>query len=242
MGKEHSSKADHEPQKRLTTESETRLLQSHNEDPDPDDHIRRYIVLKADDWGVSFDEAAKRSMALLCDQMSRSENIIVVITAFPSERTSLKASRERNRTLAQDIRSFGWGCSPVLGGFTKTAEDGQVREVHEELFVVNASGVGAISNILRLLQKYDQEAALVKLPNRTDAMLLFPDGKTESVGRWNADPEQMSNLYARMRLGTNDRQFRFVAGSDDSVMTRYAVHTFFKSPPPRKRKGIFDEK
>lgn len=196
---------------------------------EPDDLIGRYIEFKAEQEGISFNEAAERSMARLYGQIHN--KAVVIVTAFRSER-SLAENRAMNRSLANDLRSLHWGYTPVLGGFVEKTAEGEKR-VHEESFFVNATGdYGSIvATVRKLLEKYEQEAALVKLPEQPDAVLLWANGTTSPVGQWHADPDQMAQYYTRMRSGPAGRQFKFEAAGDDSMMTRYAVDDFF-----RKRK------
>jgi hypothetical protein len=111
-------------------------------------------------------------------------------------------------------------------------EDGEEKKVHahEESFFVNAQGDPGhvVATTVKLLNKYQQEAAIIKTPDEPQAMLLSASGSTAPVGQWHADPQLMAQYYTRMRSGPKNRQFKFVAAGDDSRMTRMAVDNFFK--------------
>jgi hypothetical protein len=194
----------------------------------------RYLEYKARQDGVSLEEAASRSLGRLFGQVSGSPNTLVIITAFRGENT-LAINRGRNARLSGDLRGYGWGFTPVLGGFVETTPDRdgrpQQQRVHEESFFVNASGdaQGVTAKVASLLKKYQQEAALVKYSGDDAASLLYPNGQTVGVGRWQADPKLMATYYTRMRKGPVDRQFAFEAAGDDSIMTRMAVDLYFRS-------------
>ena len=189
--------------------------------------ITRYIEYKASEQNVSLDEAAGRSLGKLFTKIQVSSNPLVIITAFRNER-SLSDNRNLNRQLAADIRQLGWGYTPVLGGFLeKVDSEGQQKEirVHEESFFVNATGSPqqVMSQVVNLLNKYQQEAALIKLPDNDQVLLLSANGATMPIGIWHADPQLMATYYTRMRKGPPNRQFTFEAAGDDSRMTRMIV-------------------
>jgi hypothetical protein len=68
---------------------------------------------------VSLEEAARRSLGRVFGQVSGSPNTLVIITAFRGENT-LAINRGRNARLSGDLRGYGWGFTPVLGGFVET--------------------------------------------------------------------------------------------------------------------------
>lgn len=198
-------------------------------DDDPDDKIGRYIQMKAFEANVSIEEAAKSSMSRLFHHM-QSEKPIVIITGFRHEQ-NLRQNRGSNVSLAADIRKLGWGYTPVVGGFVEKDQEGNDVHVQEESLFVNADGDSkhVLTLIQNLLKKYNQEAALVKLPEDPVAVLLWSDGRTTPAGEWKADPDLMATYYTRMRSGARNRQFKFEAAGDDSKMTRWAVDLFFKN-------------
>lgn len=201
-----------------------------NNGSDPEDKIGRFIQMKANEWNVSLSEAAERSMARLYGQIADNDKIVIILTAFRHE-NDLKTNRRLNVSLGSDLRSLGWGFTPVIGGFVEKGEDGKDVHVQEESLFVNATGDSGhvIATVHKLLQKYEQQAALVKLPDDPIAVLLWDDGHTTPAGKWRADPHQMAQYYTQMRNGPVGRQFKFEAAGDDSVMTRMAVENFFKS-------------
>jgi hypothetical protein len=198
--------------------------------PEPDDKIGRFIHMKAHEWNVSITEAAQRSMARLYGQIANNEKTVIILTAFRHE-NDLKTNRQLNVSLGADLRKLGWGYTPVMGGFVEKGEGGKDVHVQEESLFVNATGDPGqvVSTVHELLKKYQQQAALVKLPDDPVAVLLWDDGHTTPAGQWHADPQQMAQYYTQMRSGPPGRQFKFEAAGDDSVMTRMAVENFFKN-------------
>ena len=198
--------------------------------PDPDDKIGRFIHMKAHEWNVGITEAAERSMARLYGQIANNDKTVIILTAFRHE-NDIKTNRQLNVSLGADLRKLGWGYTPVMGGFVEKGEGGKDVHVQEESMFVNATGDPGqvVSTIHKLLQKYQQQAALVKLPDDPVAVLLWDDGHTTPAGQWHADPQQMAQYYTQMRSGPLGRQFKFEAAGDDSVMTRMAVENFFKN-------------
>ena len=85
------------------------------------------------------------------------------------------------------------------------------------------------AKVISLLGKYQQEAALVKYAGSDTASLLYPNGQSVEVGRWQGDPKLMATHYTRMRKGPSARQFAFEAAGDNSNMTRMAVELYFRS-------------
>lgn len=215
-------------------------------DFDPEDAIGRYTQMQAEQLGITYAEAAERSMARLYGQIGSGKDIIVILTAFRSERPPgcasnpsecltgdklLAMNRDANRQLVMDIRGLGWGYTPVLGGFMEKLSTGGEKRVHEESFFITATGnqQKVVASVQKLVEKYDQDAALIKLPDNPQAMLLFRNGSTAPVGEWHADPTQMATYYTRMKGGPKGRQFKFEAAGNDSNMSRWAVDTWFKN-------------
>lgn len=191
---------------------------------DDDDNIGNFIKYKAKATGISISEAAERSLGRIRAHVE-GDKTIVIITAFRSER-SLKENRNLNRLLASDIRSLNWGYIPVLGGFIEDTAEGKKRVQEESFFVSIPSELGNVTpKVLELLNKYQQEAALLKFSNE-DAYLLFSDGNKTPVGKWYPDPAQIAPYYTLMRNGPRNRQFKFEATGDDSVVTRWAVYSY----------------
>ena len=118
-------------------------------------------------------------------QAGESKSVTFVMTACRCERTA-DENKALNRSLAQDIRSFGWGYFPVFLGLTERimSADGAKEKVHvrEESFLVTATGDHGevVPKICSLLKKYGQEGALMKSPNE-DAVLLYRDGSASAV-------------------------------------------------------------
>lgn len=201
---------------------------------DTENHLARYLEYKAHSDGIDIEEAARRSIGRLFSQLEKGNEAYVIISAFRGT-NSLAANRRANMALANDIRGLGWGFTPVLGGFVETSPDPQgqpqERRVHEESYFVAASGdpTSVKRGIVGLLHRYQQEAALLKLPGDDQALFINQAGATNPVGQWKADPKLMAIYYTRMRHGAPNRQFTFEAAGDGSVMTRTIVDAYFRN-------------
>lgn len=178
------------------------------------DPFARYLEYKANQDGVDMDEPASRSLGRLFAQVSGSPNTLVIITAFRGENT-LAVNRARNAQLSSELRGLGWGFTPVLGGFVETTPDRdgrpQQQRVQEESFFVNASGDarGVTARVISLLGKYQQEAALLKFAGSETASLLYPNGQTVEVGRWQGDPDAGADRRPGARAGGSQRSRTF---------------------------------
>lgn len=197
-------------------------------------NIWRYIEYKASQDDVSLDEAARRSLSRAW-QLSNDPSVnIAIITAFRGE-NDLPTNLSRNVQLSLDIRQAGYGFIPVAGGFVERIRDGQGKETGEEQKVEENSFFISSQDppeqfkktILELVNKYNQEAALVRYVGEEDAHLLNANGSQFKVGKWAID--KLADYYTRMVKGPPDREFVFEAAGDDSVMTQYAVKKFLES-------------
>jgi len=193
------------------------------------DRIRRYVEYKAQQDSVTYSEAASRSLSRMWHVFSQMEGkMVAILTAFRGERT-LSQNRIKNQGLESDLRSFGWGYTPVLGGFEEKVrsdngdETGETRKVDsEESYVVIADfSHDVTANIVSLLKKYGQEAAIIKYPGEEIAKLVDSNGIESNLGRWT--PDQMAQYYTKMRKGPANRQFAFEAAGDSSRTTQMAV-------------------
>lgn len=195
---------------------------------DSEDYIESYIEYKALTENITLKEAANRSLARL--QTLATSKAIVIITAFRGENT-LTHNRGLNVLLKKDIRQLGWGYTPVSGGFVEESANGQKTHVREESFFVSPTGneKEITNNVINLITKYKQDAALVKFPEIENAYLVSTSGEKTNVGKWHADPQLMAQYYTRMRKGPSNRQFTFEAVGDDSLYTRMVVDNFFKN-------------
>jgi hypothetical protein len=202
-----------------------------------DDRIRRYVEYKADEWGVPYVEAARRSLGRMYAAIaSNPRSPIAILTAFRGERP-LMANRAMNRELEGDLRRLGWGYVPVMGGFVEKVRDAEGKETgeakkidSEESYVVT----GPMDNPERfrsdlggLLHKYGQEAAVMKLPGDENAYLLNANGTIMSIGKWSNN--KMADYFTRMVKGPPGRQWNFEAAGDDSRTTRMLVDKFFEA-------------
>ncbi|MCX7387287.1 MAG: hypothetical protein NTX48_11530 [Planctomycetales bacterium] len=197
--------------------------------PNDDDHIGRYIHVKAHMLGIKLSEAGKLCLARLFDAALSARNVVVILTAFRNDHT-LQQNRLSNVSLHSDIRHLGWGCTPLAGIYVEMVKPVEMHVEYEESLFVNATGSPpqVIAATLRLLHKHQQKAALVRMADN-EVLTFFADGTTQPLGQWRPDPEHVSQNYAQMKIQLPIRQFRFKAAGDDSVMTRMAVEAFFRN-------------
>lgn len=174
-------------------------------------------------------EAAIRSLARLRALAHDPRTNLAIMTAFRGE-YDLRTNLLRNRALAYDLRSAGLGFVPVVGGFRERAHDvsgqetGEVAPVEEEsYFVVDLTGAADAfqSAILRLVRKYQQEGAVLKLAGKSAADLLTVEGDKERLGEWSLN--RAADYYTRLRKGPPGRSFVFEAAGDSSLITQRLV-------------------
>ena len=203
-----------------------------------DSHVWRYVRYRAAMDKVSFAEAARSSLAHMYDIANRMDTSLAIITAFRHENVrdgSQGVNRALNQKLLFDIRELGYGVIPVAGGFKEDVLDsqgnptGEKVKVEEDSFLINAGNRAVDINkfrkdVLNLVQKYNQDSALVKYAGEDEARLLNKNGTETIVGKWT--PTQLATYYTRMVKGPPNREFTFEAAGDFSVMTQTAMHIF----------------
>lgn len=150
-----------------------------------------------------------------------------MITAFRGE-NPYEINLARYQQLAQDLRRFGFGFNPVVGVYVEKVRDpktgqetGETLRVEEQTFLV--SFPDTITNnrlsdlMLSLVQKYGQEAAVIKYGDFDDAFLLRNDGTQISFGKWNKN--RLAQFYSGMRYGADarNRSFTFEYADGEQV-------------------------
>lgn len=192
-----------------------------------DDHIRRHVAYLATKHGETLEEAANRSMARIWQQMDDNQNH-ALISAFRGERP-LDVNRVNNVSLAHDIRQHGWGYTPTLGGYREKIRDphtdketgeGRNIENEESYFITGGQDKDAFrEQILKLVQKYEQESAIIKYADDPIAHFIYNTGKEEPAGEWK--PSSLAKFYTRMRKGPGspvspERPRKFTFANPDS--------------------------
>lgn len=133
-----------------------------------------------------------------------------ILTAFRGE-YEYQENVQRNKALAADVRAMGYGFFYLDGHWIENPDTANQRLVKEDsLFVVTTNTQGFAKNILKLLKRYDQEAAVVK--HNLEAKLIFNDGTTNSLGKLH--PGKMGTVYSKLR-GKPDQTFIFEHERDD---------------------------
>jgi len=116
-----------------------------------------------------------------------------------------------NQQLEKDLRAMNLGFFKVQGHW-KECQDSSISwqdcpkdqlkdSVEESFFIPNINN----EQLLGLTQKYNQDAAVYgDKENPGEAFLLFKNGSTENIGKFNAN--KVSNAYSQMK---GDRSFLF---------------------------------
>ena len=197
-----------------------------------EDRIRRYVEYKAEQDKVPFNEAARRSLARVFDLITNyPDSPFVILTAFRGEKT-LVANRAANRLMENDLRELGWGYIPVLGGYVEKVRDEDGNETGETKKIDSEESYFCVGNgdikkdVLNLLAKYQQEAAIIRPAGSPDAILISANGSETVVGKFT--PNQLADYFTKMRKGPPGRQFSFEAAGDSSRTTQMAVDKFFE--------------
>ncbi len=207
--------------------SKEHIIQTHG-----DTDITRYVAYLANRDQVSYSEAAVKSLSRIYTLVQDVSIDIAIMTAFRSER-KFHENMAKNWHLQGDIRSQGWGSVPVMGFFVEKVRDendqetGEKRDVNEHsYFIVSKERPKEfISKIKLLVNKYEQESAIVRLAGDENAYLLHSTGELESQGVWKTG--SISEYYTKMRKGPPDRKFRFEAAGDKSLSTMMVVDNFW---------------
>jgi hypothetical protein len=185
--------------------------------------------------GISLEEAARRSLARTWE-LAQGEKVMVLITAFDPQFTYEK-NVARNTNLMTDIINAKFGFTPLYGYWPyenidpKTGE--KVRtQTREDSFLVSApekmpnATLKAI--VLGWIQKYQQEAAVIKYIDSDIAYSLHADGTESQLGKWSIN--RLADMYSQMKYGANaaNRSFVFEAADKFSWSTKLAIHAMEK--------------
>lgn len=208
------------------------------------DFPRRYVEYIAHTEGCDLKEAARRSLSRIFRIFTEPKRNVAILTAFRDDYT-LPENRQRNRQLMADIRRLGYGFVPVIGGWIEKQDSGEFRPVEEESIVVSGpmvervftdgpveapgreAGLQFQANIHKLVRKYDQDGALLKLSGSKSAIILEKSGNTFSLGPWSLN--KAAENYTKMRGGgQKGRKFAFEAAGNESSTTRQSVKRFFE--------------
>jgi len=196
-----------------------------------DNHIDRHVQYLAAKHDETLQEAARRSLSRIWRQMDDGKNH-AVITAFRGEKP-LPQNRSANAILANDMRTFGWGFIPILGGFREKIRDdsgeetGAEKDVNEESFFATGTDDKTIFNkqLLSLIKKHEQEAAIIKYHDDPVAHLLNYDGSEVPLGQWKKD--SLAQYYTKLQKGPEDRKFTFEAAGDLTRMALMSIDAMF---------------
>jgi hypothetical protein len=145
---------------------------------------------------------------------------VAILTAFRGE-FDTKTNIKRNKQMASEIRSAGYGYFFVDGQFIEnqgTPEEVKVKE--DSIFVVgkeNDSG-NLKSLIKKLGNKYNQDAVLYK-PEATDvAMLIFKDGSEDNIGKFKV--KSAADFLTMLKKGKGSFVFEDIR-TNPNYFTRY---------------------
>jgi hypothetical protein len=105
-----------------------------------------------------------------------------VITAF-RKAYSLKENKQRNRSLASFLSSYGYGLTEVSGIYVEDYGTSEATEVSEDVyFVVDLEDSGNLEEDLRYLgEKFDQDSILF-IPRPADMSILWGTNDAEFPG------------------------------------------------------------
>lgn len=124
-----------------------------------------------------------------------------MLTAFRGD-LSQEENVRRNLALGADTRGLGYGYFWLDGFYIENKGTPEERHVEEDsLFVSAPKGHSANfkEDILKLLTKYNQEAALFKPEGgKGEVFLLKTDGSMFRIGK-NLLPNQIAENYSRLR-------------------------------------------
>lgn len=155
-----------------------------------------------------FNESSERS-APRTYMMATGPKQMVLITAFRHE-YPLAQNILRNSQLAKDLRDKDYGFKMVYGGYgeevkdTKTGEPtGEKIDVTEDTFMAHPikdkPDTVFREEILELIRKYDQDAALIKYQGSPSGYFLDQSGQESSAGKF--VPDQAAQYFTQMRKG-----------------------------------------
>jgi hypothetical protein len=150
--------------------------------------------------------------------LSHAKNPFAVLTSFRDKYT-LKQNRDRNKKLEGDLRSIRAGGIKLIGHWEEAPDGmdwkeakklGKVEDIVEESYFIpkpkDVSVEEFRENILKLVKKYDQDAAV--FGDGKMVYLLFPDNSDMKLGpKLTAD--KMGQAWSKVRRGSG-RKVPFV--------------------------------
>jgi hypothetical protein len=185
--------------------------------------------------GISLKEAARRSLARSWE-LAQTGKVMALITAF-IQGSAYKQNIARNSMLASNIREAKFGYTPLYSYWLYEETDPKTsvvtkKKVQEDSFLVSAPVL--IPNkefrtiVLSWIQKYHQEAAVIKYADTDIANLLMANGTESQLGHWSVN--RLAEIYSQMKHGVNTpaRSFVFEAADDHSWSTKLAIQTVGK--------------
>ncbi len=181
--------------------------------------------------GISLEEAARRSLARTWE-LAQTGKVMVLITAFV-QGLSPDKNAARNAVLASSIRDAKFGYTPLYGYWAYETQDPETgvtakKKAREDTFLVSAPkkipNAELRSIVLGWLERFNQEAAVVKYGDSDIAHLLVANGEEKPLGRWSIN--RLASIYSQMRGGGDkpSRTFVFEAADDHSWSVRLAMN------------------
>jgi hypothetical protein len=181
--------------------------------------------------GISLEEAARRSLARTWE-LAQTGKVMVLITGF-IQGLAHEKNAARNAVLASDIRDAKFGYTPLYGYWVYDEADPETgvtskKKAREDTFLVSAPEripTGELRSIvLGWIQKFHQEAAVVKYADSDIANLLVANGEETPLGKWSIN--RLASIYSQMRGGGDrpSRTFVFEAADDHSWSARLAMN------------------
>ncbi len=181
--------------------------------------------------GISLEEAARRSLARTWE-LAQTGKVMVLITAFV-QGLSPDKNTARNAVLASSIRDAKFGYTPLYGYWAYDAADPETgvkskKKAREDTFLVSAPSrvpnAELRSIVLGWLERFNQEAAVVKYGDSDIAHLLVANGEEKPLGKWSIN--RLASIYSQMRGGGEkpSRTFVFEAADDHSWSAQLAMN------------------
>ena len=135
--------------------------------------------------------------------------IFATLTAFRnSDECTLEQNQARNFDLRQDIRAAGLGFWELKGYFVETKPiTGEQIKVEEESFFVSLPAIKEGDNpegrlkkfVITALQKYDQDAAVIKLQDGNIYLIDKKGNLLDNIGKFS--PGKIADCYSRLNNG-----------------------------------------
>lgn len=155
-------------------------------------------------------ELTEASLTRVWQHAESPDTAFAILTAFRGEFT-YEDNVKRNRALAADLRSEGYGFFYLDGYWIENEGTEDERRVKEDsLFVVTKRDQDFANTIHRLGNRFDQEAVVVK--DRKGTRLIFKDGSEQELGRLR--PGGLGGIYSQIRKKKSST-FVFESERDD---------------------------